>query len=44
MKYILDASVAIKWVLPEPDSPKALTLWVTFKRKRPSYWLQILFQ
>lgn len=27
MKYVLDASVAAKWVLPEPDSAKALTLW-----------------
>lgn len=24
MKYVLDASVALKWVLTEPDSPKAL--------------------
>lgn len=27
MRYVLDASVAVKWVLPEPDSAKALTLW-----------------
>jgi predicted nucleic acid-binding protein len=26
MKYVLDASVALKWVLPEPDSPKAVRL------------------
>jgi len=26
MKYILDASVALKWVLPEPDSAKAVAL------------------
>src|SRR5260370_15664748 len=26
MKLILDASIAIKWVLPEADSPKALAL------------------
>jgi predicted nucleic acid-binding protein len=26
MKYVLDASVAIKWVLPEADSAKALSL------------------
>jgi predicted nucleic acid-binding protein len=26
MKYVLDASVAVKWVLPEPDSPQALSL------------------
>jgi len=26
MKYVLDASVALKWVLSEPDSPKALSV------------------
>jgi predicted nucleic acid-binding protein len=26
MKYVLDSSVALKWVLPEPDSAKALQL------------------
>ncbi len=26
MKYVLDASVAVKWVLPEPDSAKALSI------------------
>jgi predicted nucleic acid-binding protein len=26
MKYVLDSSVALKWVLPEPDSPKAIRL------------------
>jgi predicted nucleic acid-binding protein len=26
MKYVLDASVAIKWILPETDSEKALLL------------------
>ena len=26
MKFVLDASVALKWVLPEPDSSKALSL------------------
>jgi predicted nucleic acid-binding protein len=25
MKYVLDASVALKWFLPEPDSAKAIT-------------------
>lgn len=24
MKYVLDASVGLKWVLTEPDSPKAV--------------------
>ena len=26
MKYVLDASVALKWVLPEPDAAKAIRL------------------
>lgn len=26
MRYVLDASVALKWVLREPDSPRALRL------------------
>jgi predicted nucleic acid-binding protein len=26
MRYVLDASVALKWVLPEPDTPKAIRL------------------
>ena len=26
MKYVLDSSVAVKWVLPELDSTKALRL------------------
>jgi len=26
MKYVLDASVAVKWVLPESDSAKAIAL------------------
>lgn len=26
MKYVLDASVALKWVLPEPDSANAASL------------------
>jgi predicted nucleic acid-binding protein len=26
MKFVLDASVALKWVLPEPDATKALSL------------------
>src|SRR2546426_9522564 len=31
MKYVLDASVALKWVLPEPDAPKALKLRANFQ-------------
>jgi predicted nucleic acid-binding protein len=31
MRYILDASVALKWVLPEPDSAKALKLRADFR-------------
>jgi predicted nucleic acid-binding protein len=30
MKYVLDASVAVKWVLPEPESAKALRLRADF--------------
>jgi predicted nucleic acid-binding protein len=26
MRFVLDASIAVKWVLPEPDTPKALSL------------------
>jgi predicted nucleic acid-binding protein len=26
MRYVLDSSVALKWVLPEPDSPQAIRL------------------
>lgn len=26
MKYVLDASVAVSWVLPEPNSPRAVRL------------------
>jgi predicted nucleic acid-binding protein len=33
MKYVLDASVALKWVLPEPDSGKALALRDSFDRR-----------
>lgn len=33
MKDVLDASVAIKWVLPEPDSSKALSLRDDFQRR-----------
>jgi predicted nucleic acid-binding protein len=27
MRYVLDASVAFKWEVPEPDSDKAIRLW-----------------
>jgi predicted nucleic acid-binding protein len=32
MKLVLDASVALKWVLPETDSPKALSLRDDYKK------------
>lgn len=32
MKYALDASVAAKWVLPEPDSSKAVALRDDFRQ------------
>jgi hypothetical protein len=33
MRYLLDASVAVKWVLPEKDSPKAVRLLNTYRKK-----------
>jgi predicted nucleic acid-binding protein len=33
MKYVLDASVALKWVLPEADSPIALRLRSAYQRQ-----------
>ena len=33
MRYALDASVALKWVLDEPDSPKARRLRDGFRRQ-----------
>jgi predicted nucleic acid-binding protein len=33
MKYVLDASVALKWVLAEPDSPKALSVRDHFRQQ-----------
>jgi predicted nucleic acid-binding protein len=30
MRFVLDSSVALKWVLPEPDSAKALRLRADF--------------
>ena len=33
MKYVLDASVALKWVLPESDSAKALVLQDEFAKQ-----------
>src|SRR5712692_7335332 len=32
MKYVLDSNIALKWVLPEPDSPKAKELRDNFQR------------
>lgn len=32
MKYVLDASVALKWVLSEPDTPAAIKLRDEFAR------------
>ncbi len=31
MKYVLDSSVALKWVLPESDTPKAVALRDDFR-------------
>ena len=32
MRYVLDASVAVKWVLPETDSPKAVRLLNAYRK------------
>jgi predicted nucleic acid-binding protein len=32
MKYVLDSCVAIKWVLPEPDTPQAVQIRTAFLR------------
>ncbi len=32
MKCVLDSCVAIKWVLPEPDTPKAVRIRTEFRR------------
>lgn len=31
MKYVLDSSVALKWALPEPDTPAALQLRAAYR-------------
>ena len=31
MRYVLDASVAFKWLVPEPDSPRAIRLRDDFR-------------
>jgi len=33
MKLILDASIAVKWVLPEADAPRALALREEFRNQ-----------
>ncbi len=33
MRYVLDASVALKWVLPEPDTPRAVRLRNAYRQK-----------
>jgi predicted nucleic acid-binding protein len=33
MKYVLDASVALKWVLPEKDTPKAVSLRNAYRQQ-----------
>lgn len=33
MKYVLDASVALKWVLPEADSEKAIQIQADFENR-----------
>jgi predicted nucleic acid-binding protein len=33
MRYVLDASVALKWVLPEKDTPRAVRLRNAYQQK-----------
>jgi len=33
MRHVLDASVALKWVLTEPDSAKAVSLRDDFRKQ-----------
>lgn len=33
MKYVLDASVVLKWVLPEADTPRAVRLRNAYRQK-----------
>lgn len=33
MKYVLDASIALKWVLPEADTPQAVRLRNAYRQK-----------
>lgn len=33
MRFVLDASIALKWVLPEQDSDKAIALQTDFENK-----------
>jgi predicted nucleic acid-binding protein len=37
MKYVLDASVALKWVLTEPDTVKAVSLRADFATGSMNY-------
>src|SRR4029077_10103178 len=34
MRYVLDASVALKWVLPEKDTPKAVRLRNAYRQRQ----------
>ena len=44
MKYVLDASVALKWVLTEGDSPKALSIRDDFRNQRHELLLPTFFR
>jgi hypothetical protein len=40
MKYVLDASVALKWVITEADSPNAATAYFPFpSSSATSFWI-----
>jgi len=44
MRYVLDSSTALKWVLPEPDSSRALQLRDEFSRAVHHLFAPDIFQ
>lgn len=44
MRYVLDSNTALKWVLAEPDSPKALQLRDEFNRAAHDLFATDVFQ
>ncbi len=44
MRYVLDSSVALKWVLAEPDSPKARQLRDDFRNQIHELLAPVVFE